>query len=84
MKDFNIRILGVSEEDGEDCTIILDYNTRLGLEKGKGLKLRTRTVQGKKQGERPRHIISKLYSRPFKINYLKLQNVRMGRQTSMR
>ena len=43
-RDFNVHNLGVSEEDGEDCTIILDY---IGLEKGKGLKLRTPTVQRK-------------------------------------
>ena len=69
MKDFNIRILGVSEEDGEDCTIILDYNTRLGLEKGKGLKLRTRTVQGKKH---IRHIILDISFLSFRAGHLKL------------
>jgi len=32
-RDFNIRVLGVSEEDGEDCiAIILDYIARLGFE----------------------------------------------------
>jgi len=32
-RDLNIRILGASEEDGEDCkAIILDYITRLGFE----------------------------------------------------
>ena len=31
-RDFNIRVLGVSEEDGEDCmTKILNYITRLIL-----------------------------------------------------
>lgn len=32
-RDFNICILGVSEEDGEDCmAIILDYIIRFGFE----------------------------------------------------
>ena len=48
-RDFNIRVLGVSEEDGEDCmTKILNYITRLILaSKMWRLKLRTHIVQGK-------------------------------------
>ena len=33
-KNFNIRILGISEEEGEDCmAIIMDYITHLGFER---------------------------------------------------
>ena len=69
-RDFNIRILGVSEEDGEDCmAIILDYITRLGFEHAEA-EVENAHRTGKKQGERPRHIIAKLYSRPFKRRLL--------------
>ena len=69
-RDFNICNLGVSEEDGEDCiAIILDYITRLGFEHAEA-EVENAHRTGKKQGERPRHIIAKLYSRPFKRRLL--------------
>ena len=65
-RDFNIRVLGVSEEDGEDCmAIILDYIARLRFEHAVA-EVENAHRTGKNQGERPRHIIAKLYSRPFK------------------
>ena len=69
-RDYNIRVLGVSEEDGEDCmAIILDYVTRLGFEHA-AAEVENAHRTGKKQDGRPRHIISKLYSRPFKSKLL--------------
>ena len=69
-RHFNIRILGVSEEDGEDCmAIILDYITPLGFKHAEAEVENTHHT-GKKQGERPRRIIAKLYSRPLKRKLL--------------
>ena len=69
-RDFNVRILGVSEEDGEDCmAIILDYITCLGFEHAEAEVENAHRTE-KKQGERPRHIIAKVYSRPFKRKLL--------------
>jgi len=69
-RDLNIRVLGVSEEDGGDSmVIILNYITRLGL-KHAAAEVENEHRTGKKQGERPRHIIAKLYSRPFKRKLL--------------
>jgi len=69
-RDFNIRVLGVSKEDGEDCMMkILNYITRLGFENVEA-EVENAHRTGKKPGERPRHIIAKLYSRPFKRRLL--------------
>lgn len=65
-RDFNTRVLGVSEEDGEGClAIIQDYITCLGFEHA-AAEVENAHRTGKKQDWRPRHIIAKLYSRPFK------------------
>lgn len=70
LRDFNIRVSGVSEEDGKDCmAIILDYIACLGFERAVA-EVENAHRTGKKQGERPRHIIAKLYSRPFKRKLL--------------
>ena len=69
-RDFNIRVLGVSEEDGEDCmTKILNFITRLGFENVEA-EVENAHRTGKKHDQRPRHIIAKLYSRPFKRRLL--------------
>ncbi len=51
-RDFNIRIIGVEEEDGEDCmSIVIDYFKILGFEDAFGeLKFAHRT--GKKGGRK--------------------------------
>ena len=69
-RDFNIRVLGVSEKDDEDCMAkILNYITRLGFE---NVEAEVDNVHrtGKKLDQRPRHLIAKLYSRPFKRRLL--------------
>ena len=69
-RDFNTRVLGVSEEDGEGClAIIQDYIKCLGFEHA-AAEVENAHRTGKKQDERPRHIIAKLYSRPFKRKLL--------------
>ena len=83
-RDYNIRVLGVSEEDGEDCmAIILDYVTRLGFEHA-AAEVENAHRTWKKQDGRARDIIAKRYSRPFKRKLLQLQRVRMGRRSSTR
>ena len=69
-RDFNIRVLGVSEVDGEDCmTKILNYIIRLGFENVEA-EVENAHRTGKKHDQRPKHIIAKLYSRPFKRGLL--------------
>ena len=71
-RDFNIRVLGVVEEEGEDClSIIQDFFALLGLRDAGG-ELENAHRTGKKRDGKPRHIIAKLYSRPFKRNLLQV------------
>ena len=52
-RDFNIRVLGVSEKDGEDCmTKILNYITRLGYENVEAEVENARRT-GKRHDQRP-------------------------------
>ena len=68
-RDFNIRLIRV-EEDGEDCmAIVLDYFKILGFEYAYG-ELENAHRTGKRREDKARHIIAKLYSRPFKRNLL--------------
>ena len=70
-RDFNIRLIGVEEEEGEDCmTIVLDHFTLLGFEEAHG-ELENAHRTGRRQVGKPRHIIAKLYARPFKRNLLR-------------
>ena len=70
-RDFNIRLIGVEEEEGEDCmTIVLDHFTLLGFEEAHG-ELENAHRTGRRQDGKPRHIIAKLYARPFKRNLLR-------------
>jgi len=65
-RDFNIRVLGVVEEEGEDClSIIQDYFELLGLRDAGG-EVENAHRTGKKRDGKRRHIIAKLYSRLFK------------------
>jgi len=70
-RDFNIRLIGVKEEDGEDCmAIVLDHFKILGFEDAYG-ELENAHRTGKRWDNKARHIIAKLYSRPFKRNLLR-------------
>ena len=71
-RDFNIRVLGVVEEEGEDClSIIQDFFALLGLRDAGG-EVENAHRTGKKRDGKPRHIIDELYSRPFKRNLLQV------------
>ena len=68
---FNICLIGVEEEEGEDCmTIVLDHFTLLGFQEAHG-ELENANRTGRRQDGKARHIIAKLYSRPFKRNLLR-------------
>ena len=65
-RDINIRVLSVNEDEGEDCmSIILDFITSLGFE-DVAAEVENAHRTGKKRDDKPRPIIAKLYSRPFK------------------
>ena len=69
-RDFNIRVLGVNEDEGEECmTIITDFITSLGFEDATAENTH-RT--GKKRNDNPRPIIARLFSRPFKRGLLQV------------
>ena len=71
-RDFNIRVIGVIEEEGEDCmAIVLNILTLLGFEEASG-EIENAHRTGKKCDDKPRHIIVKLYSRPFKRSLLRV------------
>ena len=71
-RDFNIRVLGVAEEDGKNClTIIQDYFTLLGFQDDIG-EIENVHHTGKKWDGKHRQIIAKLYSRPFKREFLRV------------
>ena len=65
-RDFNIHVIGVAEQDGEDCLLIIrNYLTLLGFEEDLG-EIENAHRTGRKREEKPRNIIVKLHSRPFK------------------
>ena len=71
-RDFNIRVIGVIEQDGEDClSIIRDYFTLLGFEDDVG-EIENACRTGRKHEEKPRNIIVKLYNGPFKRELLRV------------
>ena len=71
-RDFNIRVIGVIEEEGEDCmAIVLNILTLLGFEDASG-EIENAHRTGKKGDDKPRHIIVNLYSRPFKRSLLRV------------
>ena len=69
--DFSICLVGgVKEEEGEDCmAIVLDHFTLLGFEEARR-ELENAHRTGRRQDGKSRHIIAKLYGRPFKRNLL--------------
>ena len=65
-RDLNICVVGVVEQDGEDCLLITqNYLTLLGFEDDLG-EIENTHRTGRKHEEKPRNIIVKLHSRPFK------------------
>ena len=74
-RDYNIRVIGVDDENGEDCmAIVLNYVSLLGLEDATG-EVENAHRSGRKREDKPRHIIAKLYSRPFKRTLLQVPRV---------
>ena len=70
-RGFNIHLIGVGEEEGEDCiTIFVDHFTFLGFEEAHG-ELENAHRTGRRRDRKPRHIIAKSYGRPFKKNLLR-------------
>lgn len=66
--DFNICLIGVEEEEGEDCmVIVLDYFIFFGFEEVYG-ELENVYCIGRRQEGKFRYIIVKLYGRLFKRN----------------
>ena len=56
-RDFNIRVVGVVEQDGEDCLLIIrNYLTLLGFEDDLG-EIEKAHRTGRKPEEKPRSII---------------------------
>ena len=65
-RDSNVTILGVNETQGEDCfAIAMDFILSLGFEDA-AAEVEKAHRTGRKRDNKPRHIIAKLYSRPFK------------------
>ena len=63
---FNIRVLGVNEDEGEECmTITMDFITSLGFEDATA-ETENAHRTGKKRNDKPRPIIVRLFSGPFK------------------
>ena len=80
-RDYNIRVLGVNENEGEDCmSIILDFITSLGFEDVAAEEENAHRT-GKKRDDKPRPIIAKLYSRPFKRRLLQAAKSADGKET---
>ena len=69
-RDFNIRVLGVNEDEGEECmTKITDLITSLGFQDATS-EIENAHRTGKKRNDKPRPIIIRLYSRSFKRSLL--------------
>ena len=70
-RDYNI--ISVEEEEGEDCiTILLNYLTMLGFQDVSAEVENAHRTGKRNESRRPRHIIAKLYSRPFKRRLLQI------------
>ena len=80
-RGFNIRVIGVVEQDGEEClSIIRSYFTLLGFEDDVG-EIEKAHRTGRKREEKPRNIIVKLlYSRPFKRELLRVTKNQKNKQ----
>ena len=79
-REFSIRVLGVNEDEGEDCiSKILDFITSLGFE-DVAAEVENAHRTGKKRDDKPRPIIAKLYSRPFKRRLLQAAKSADGKE----
>lgn len=79
-RDYNIRVIGVDEESGEDCmAIVLNYVNLLGLEDATG-EVENAHRTGKKREDKPRHIIAKLYSSLSRERCFRLPRVLMEKK----
>ena len=79
-RDFNIRVVGVVEQDGEDCLLIIrNYLTLLGFQDDLG-EIENAHRTGRKREEKPRNTIVKLYSRPFKRVLLRVAKNQENKQ----
>ena len=79
-REFNIRVLGVNEDEGEDCiSKILDFITSLGFE-DVAAEVENAHRTGKKRDDKSRPIIAKLYSRPFKRRLLQAAKSADGKE----
>ena len=73
-------MLGVNEDEGEDCmTIILNFITSLGF-KDAAAEVEKAHRTGKKRDGNPRPIIAKLYSRSFKRKLLQAAKSAGGKE----
>ena len=80
-RDFNICVIGVAEQDDEDCLLILrNYLTLLAFEEDLG-EIENAHRTGRKRKEKPRNIIVKLHSRPFKRVLLRVAKNQENKQT---
>ena len=79
-RDFHIRVLRVNEDEEEESkmTTIMDLMTSLGY-KNATAEIENARCTGKKQNNKPRPIIIKLYSRPFRISLLQAAKSADGR-----
>ena len=78
-RDFNIRVLGVNEDEGEECmTKITDLITSLGFQDATS-ETENAHRTGKKRNDKPRPIIIRLYSRPFKRSLLQAEKSTDGK-----
>ena len=69
------------EDEDEDCmSIILDFITSLGFE-DVAAEVENAHRTGKKRDDKPRPIIAKLYSRPFKRRLLQAAKSADGKET---
>ena len=79
-RDFNIRVVGVVEEDGEDCLLIIrNYLTLLGFEDDLG-EIENAHRTGRKGEEKPRNIMGNLICMIF--GALKIPQSRVFRGVS--
>ena len=70
--DFNICLIGVDEEEGEDCRAIVLYILTLpGFEDTLG-EIENPYCTGTKCDNKPRYIIAKLHRGPFKRSLLQV------------
>ena len=75
---FNIRVLGVREENGENCIHLLErvISERFDIPVGTTIENAHRT--GKPTPDRPRHIIARFYSRAVRASVMRSARVKLA------